>query len=123
MRIPRAGEAPVERDRLLEMACRVGVGADCEWLAFAHYSDDDGGKTHRDYLERACDAGWGGGCFHLAQLLDARDARTSAVYYWDQACSLGLTQVCHDLGDIFSRGEGVPPDPERAAKLYAKALH
>ncbi len=31
--------------------------------------------------------------------------------------------VCHDLGDILSRGDGVPPDHERDGKLYAKALH
>lgn len=117
-----AGRAPGERDGLLEKACSAGVGPDCEWLAFAHYSDDDGGKAHRAYLDRACDAGWGDGCFRLAQLLDEKNARASAVSYWEKACMLGLARVCHDLGDILSKGDGVPPDLERAAKLHARAL-
>ena len=117
----RTGETPQERDTLLEKACRAGVGADCEWLAFAHYADADGGRAHRAYLDRACNAGWGDGCFRLAQLLDEANARASAVAYWEKACTLGLVGVCLDLGDILSRGDRVPADHEHAAKLYAKA--
>jgi TPR repeat protein len=118
---PHVGDLPVGRDALLEKACRAGVGADCEWLAFAHYSDDDGGKAHRAYLQRACDAAWGDGCFQLAQLLDKRGERMNAVPYWEKACMLGLVHVCDDLGDILSKGDGVPRDNEHAVKLYAEA--
>ena len=118
---PHAGDEPFVRDGLLEKACRAGVGADCEWLAFAHYADEDGGNAQRSYLQRACDAGWGDGCFQLAQLFDKQDDRTLAVPYWEKACMLGLVRVCSDLGDILSSGAGVPQDHARAAKLYAKA--
>ena len=121
LQTPHGDDTPAARDALLERACRAGVGADCEWLAFARGATGEGGRADGSYLQRACDAEWGDGCFQLAQILDEQNKRAKAVPYWEKACTLGLVNVCSDLGDILSRGDGVPQDHEHAVALYAKA--
>lgn len=103
---------------MLEKSCRAGVGPACEWRAY-RFSDDEL-ASRRAWLQRACDAGWGSGCHALAMDLDATGARATALPYWEKACGLSLLDVCGDLGDILSNGEGVPIDEARAAKVYAK---
>ena len=101
--------AALDEDALLEKSCRAGVGPACEWRAY-RFSDDEH-ASRRAWLQRACDAGWGPGCHSLAMDLDATGARTAAIAYWEKACTLGLLDVCHDVGDILSNGDGVPDRP------------
>jgi TPR repeat protein len=125
--IPNVGvvepKTKVDEEALLEKACRGGVGPACEWLAWstAAASDEtsEGARVRRGFHQRACDAGWGGACLHIGKEHDESGQRAKAVPYWEKACVLGLNLVCNELGDMLSKGEGVPVDHEHAVKVYA----
>lgn len=105
------------RDVLLEKACAGGLGPACERLAFGDEREDPVKRAR--LMDRACAAGWGGACRHRGKTLDAAGNRAAAIPHYEQACRLGLRTVCSELAEILSKGDGVPVDHERAARVEA----
>lgn len=48
-------------------------------------------------------------------------ARGAALRWWIRAASAGDPEACFQLGVRFDTGDGLPRDPERAARLYLRA--
>lgn len=120
--LARVGEVKIAAgrsdDHYYELACNLGVGLACAWPAAR--APEDQPAVRRRWYERACASGWGDACLTLGQDLDAAGRRPQAIAYWEKACKLGLLGVCQDVGDILSKGDGVPEDHERAVKMYAE---
>ena len=105
-----------ERDLspLLEKACRSGVGPACEQLAWrtTTFSETQTAASkraelakQRTLLQRACEAGWGDGCFHLGKSYEETGEHPRAVLVWEKACSLGLHRVCDELEDMHAKAK------------------
>lgn len=102
---------------LLETACRSRVGPACEWLAFRAVTFSDGQSAaskraelakRRGLLEKACDAGWGDGCFHLGKSYEETGDHARAALFWEKACTLGLHRVCDELEAMRSKAKTPP---------------
>ena len=102
---------------LLERACRSRVGPACEWLAFRSVTFSDGQSAaskraelakRRGLLDKACDAGWGDGCFHLGKSYEETADHAKAVPFWEKACTLGLHRVCDELETMRSKAKASP---------------
>lgn len=99
---------------LLAKACRSSVGPACEWLAFRTVTFSEGQSAaskraelakRRGLLDKACDAGWGDGCFHLGKSFEETGDHARAVAFWEKACTLGLHRVCGELEDVRSKAK------------------
>ena len=118
--LPAIGRVKVvaneSRAALLERSCAGGLGVACERLSYR----EDRDETKRARLvERACALGWGLACLHLGKQLEEAGGRAKAIPRYEAACRLGLRNVCTELADILSKGDGVPVDHERAVRAEA----
>lgn len=120
---------------LLETGCKGGDGLSCESLGgwYAQGGDapdkiDLAAATLKSapYYERACTLKRPAPCAFLATFItngakisNADKKRVPGLL--DTACNGGVTIACKMLGDIYSKGELVKRDVEKANELYAKA--
>lgn len=74
--------------------------------------------------EKACNAGYGGGCVSLAFLWEdgaLGDDVAKVIRLRIRGCELKDGSGCHHLGQMYLTGEGVTQDVARAIKLYEQA--
>jgi TPR repeat protein len=132
--VPSGGSDAAERR--YELACHAGIGRACSAMAI-HVGFDLGALTggtpdakHEQHVklarsleERACKLGDGYGCYLVARRLEdeAGGDLRKAIPTYERACDLDMRVVCRELADMYTTGDGVPPDTEKAARFGAKA--
>lgn len=72
-------------------------------------------------LADRCDRGDGPACVEVAAAHRAAGAPERAAAYDRRACDLASARGCADLAETIDRGDGVPPDRERALELFVTA--
>jgi TPR repeat protein len=120
--------SPARAYRLLRAACDGGDAAGCTALG-ALLVESSGAvgvppSEARAIFAKACDGGDAMGCNNLANLYDddgpARDpARARELY--EKACELGSGMACSSLAKALQAGDGVPPDPAGAGRLFSRS--
>jgi hypothetical protein len=98
----------------------------CYWLAYAVQQSEAGSRAAESLYQRACKLGEPSGCVNRAVGMlqaDASDPEvlTCTARTFGRACDLDDIRGCSMLGLAYSRGLGVPVDPERAAAALHKA--
>lgn len=144
-RLCRRGCRPAHRDAALEARARAiegfeagcaGQPIDCLRLASIYEWGTGGAPRRRDraiaIVERSCAAGHEFSCLRLAQLLvRGRAAEPGpdlerAVGLYRRLCdsapsSIDRRLACHNLGQLYRRGIGVPVDLGEAARYAERA--
>ncbi len=113
----------------LGRACRGGRLASCVILGNLH--GESGTPFHQPetslgLFERACAGGEVEGCSEGAKALLNVDGRTyrdwpRAESFLRRACDRSNARACLQLGGAYFNGDGVAPDPARAAEPLARA--
>jgi TPR repeat protein len=121
---------------ILEHACDAGNVRGCGLLASLYAGDGADANLPRAYelLTRVCsgaelsDIGCQADCFELARwyyygeprLHLAKDHAKAAIFE-QRSCDVGCFNSCHQMGDDYRDGDGVPRDGAKAAPLYQRA--
>jgi len=79
-----------------------------------------------DLYIRGCDLGandysYAAACYRAGVLLRNTGTNSQVASYFARACEGQNAEGCFELGDLYSRGQGVSADTARAAGLYQQA--
>jgi hypothetical protein len=125
-----AAAPPASAEALLRTACEKDDAKSCAKLADAYLEGRDGLEKNVDkaieLYTNACDLKDGKQCTQLAERfakgkdgLPTNQDRASALF--EKGCDLGDSSACLEVGDRRRTGNGIEPDPVKAAIAYDRA--
>jgi uncharacterized protein len=120
-------EAAAQEAQKLQKECDAKDWQSCVVLGY-HYLNGEG--VPKDPVkggalqQRACDAGYGGGCVSVAFLWEdgaLGNDLAKVVRLRNRGCDLKDGGGCHHLGKMYLEGRGVPENVARGVKLIERA--
>lgn len=112
-------------DAILDKTCKAGGTAACLTLGGFLLASETPGDAEKGaaILDTACAGGEGAACTSLGEYWERQPEHdpARANRYLELACTAGNAGACSKLGQRAWAGAGLPEDPARAIRYYAKA--